>query len=191
MNNDRLRRIGPEGPEGAEKALQVGRVMLEKRKVVAGLPIGAQILHDAEISVMENFIENSLLLKLESFVLEEQFNHGVETVSFSKTKYIPIERDRILLALASTLVGAGLISYAFGAPVLVLLLCLVALGVAVLLSYLFSPTEKTVTVSGEVEFNVDSLIRFPENNRVFPPEFGRGYKAIEVQTYTTYDGEED
>lgn len=184
--------IDPEGlRHPSDKLGNIGRTILEKRKVAAMAPIGAQLLHDMEISVLEDVMLDTVLLKLESFVLEEKVAHGVEKVPFHKSQWVeyPAYKPSILVVL--TTFAVSLVLMLLGASPLLLLIPLAAFSAEAIGYYSrYGSHGEYVTVSGEVEFEVDSLIRFPENNKVFPKEMGRPYKAVEVRHYARYDEEE-
>ncbi len=186
----------PHGPIGdmpkRDEMATVMTTILEKRKVAAAVPVPVQMLHDAELSMLEDFMHDTVLLKLESYVFEEKLHHGKEVVPFSKTKYVPIARDRGLLVapVIGGIVAVVAMLYHLDALALIALVAIIAYN---WLSVLTSPEEAVVRVDGEVEFDVDTLVRFPENSKVYPHAFGRPYKNIEVRTWMHYhddDGEE-
>ncbi len=184
----------PHGPIGdmpkRDEMATVMTTILEKRKVAAAVPVPVQMLHDAELSMLEDFMHDTVLLKLESFVFEEKLHHGTEVVPFSKTKFVPRPSRLPYLILSLILAAVAVVALVLGAPAWVYLMVVASYVVAAAIDHIYTAKEAMVTVRGEVEFDVDTLVRFPENTKVYPHAFGRPYKNIEVRTWMHYDDEE-
>ena len=181
-------------PKDENNLAEYMTTVLEKRRYGVVQPIGAQILHDMEITQHEGLWESvfdSMLIKMETDIFTEVLDTQEREVPFSNFEVVEFPSRKPHLVFAAVLSAMAIFAFAMGADTWVFLFIILAMFAGAIFDLLVTPREKRVDVQGVVEVEVESLLRFPENNKVYPKELGRPYKAVEIRTYKRYDDGSD
>jgi hypothetical protein len=174
----------------ADEVLKYTTTILEKRQYAVLQPIGAQVLRDMEVSMHEPFMESmvdAMLIKMETDIFTENLGEETKVVPFHNFERVRFPSRTPHLAFSAALAAIAVVAFYAGADTWVYLLLILAFLAGAIVDLLITPKEKRVDVSGEVEVEVQSMYRFPENDKVYPKELGLPYKSVEVRTYKRYD----
>ena len=169
--------------------------LLHAMKVAARAQLSPQIAHDLDVRVFEDVFSrmgDRLIFELRSYVYAEKIDVQDQTVPFSRTvryrKSFPITWQSprwvlipfLILGIVRTTIGVvqgNLLDFAVGVG-LIAAFCVAFYAFRT--QHACMNVDDEVTVSGDVTISATYWNKFPDNQRVYPSEFGKPVRWIEI-----------
>lgn len=143
--------------------------------------IGPQVARDLEVRSWLDHALDEMVLELTAHLYAHRVDVQDVRVPFSKTASVAVSAPRWQVRLFGPLVALGMALGVVTFSLAVFGFVAVVALVGVVLHAVNPPREVSVTISGEVVVRREQFNSFPDNERVYPREFGRSVPVAIVK----------